>query len=356
MPRVRKKSFSYWGATLLGYTSPDMGKVGDTQADSPRLKRPDHAAPDAVKAEATSAPLSVATLAIVAIAIMAVGKLGVGLLIGSVALLSEGLHTFIDLAAAIISYITVKAAAEPADIEHRYGHGKIENAAGIAQAAFIFVPTLIIIYRAILGIIRLETVLAGGGVNLGTLVMGLTILINIYLALRLLAVARNHKSEAIRAAAYHQLNDLWTSIGVFAALALIWWKPEWKILDPLVALAVTAVSVWMAWSLFKVSLESLLDRAAGPEIDRAVVEAVRKKEPIVRGYHNLRTRRAGATIHADLHVEVCGEMSFRQAHEVIEEVEREIAKQLDGSDVIIHADPCTEDCEHCDFEEAKRSP
>ncbi len=337
---------------LLRYTSPVVTGTDENLKDAARLQQPSHAkkvqdTPDAVNAPAEAR--SVTMLAVICIALMAIGKLGVGLLINSVALLSEGLHTFIDLFAAWISYYTVRAASAPADTEHRYGHGKIENAAGIAQAAFIFVPTIIIIYRAIIGLTNLETILAQGGVNTGTLMMGLTILINIFLALRLMAVAKKYKSEAVRAAGYHQLNDLWTSIGVFIALALIWWKPEWKILDPLVALGVTGISMWMAWSLFKVSFDNLIDKAAGPEIDKAVLTAIDHHQPLVRGYHNLRTRRAGSTIYADLHVEVCGEMTFREAHDLIEAIESDIASALDRSDIIIHADPCIDDCLHCEM-------
>jgi len=318
--------------------------------DIPRLTTPEHASAVIRDASSKRESTDVAMLAIVVIGILAIGKLGAGILIGSVALLSEGLHTLLDLFAAMVSYFTVRAASEPADYEHRYGHGKIENVAGIAQAAFIFVPTAIIIYRAVLGIINLETVLAGDGADIGTWVMGLTILVNIFLALRLMAVAKKHRSEAIRAAAYHQFNDLWTSIGVFIALALIWWKPEWKILDPVVALAVTSISIWMAWGLFKVSLERLLDRAAGPEIDQKIIRILDIRKPQVRGYHNLRTRIAGSTIYVDLHVELCGELSFRKEHEIIEELESKIADALDGSDVIIHADPCSGECGDCELD------
>jgi len=321
--------------------------------DTARLQTPSHQKHIVEDPDMSRAPKetgSVTILAIVFIGIMAAAKLAIGILINSVALLSEGLHTLIDLFAAYISYITVRAASAPPDLEHRYGHGKIENAAGIAQAAFIFVPTIIIVYRAIIGIINLDSVLSAGGLDIGTLVMLFTIFVNIFLALRLMAVAKKYKSEAIRAAAYHQLNDLWTSIGVFVALALIWWKPEWKILDPLVALIVTGISMWMAWSLFSVSFQNLLDKSAGPEIDKAVLEAIGRQKPTVRGYHNLRTRRAGSTTYVDLHVEVCGELSFRKAHDIIENIERDIALVLDRPDVIIHADPCVEDCEKCDLD------
>jgi len=291
-------------------------------------------------------------LAIVLIALMAAGKLIIGIAINSVALLSEGLHTLLDLFAAGVSYYTVRVASMPADDEHRYGHGKIENVAGVAQAAFIFVPTVIIIYRSIIGLINLDHVLSQGGIDIGTYMMGLTILVNILLAVRLLNVAKKYKSEAIRAAAYHQLNDLWTSIGVFVALVIIWINPGLKILDPLVALAVTAISIYMAWGLLKVSVEALVDRSAGPDIDNAVLKSLRKREPIIRGYHNLRTRLAGVTVYVDLHVEVCGELSFKDAHDLIEEIEADIAKEIGISDVIIHADPCYKECRDCDLEQA----
>lgn len=321
-----------------------------------RLQTPEHAKfsgeKDWLKARAETS--GSAMLAIIVIGIMAFVKLVAGLLINSVALLSEGLHTFIDLFAAIVSYYTVKAAAAPADSEHRYGHGKIDNIAGIVQAAFIFVPTIIIIYRAIIGIINLETVLTGGGVGFGILVMLLTILVNIFLAIRLLNVAKKYKSEAIRAAAYHQLNDLWTSLGVFLALGIIWLKPEWKILDPIVALLVTGISIHMAFSLLKVSIDRLVDKSAGVKVDRSILDVLDSKKPLIRGYHNLRTRMAGSTVYIDLHVEICGELSFHEAHTLTEEIEREIMEKLDEPDVIIHIDPCVDDCENCELDQGKR--
>jgi len=325
---------------------------GIEEKDIARLQKPEHerVRDDEAITSAKIETSGVTMLAIVLIGIMAIGKLVFGILINSVALLSEGIHTLLDLFAAFVSYFTVRAASEPADIEHRYGHGKIENVAGIAQAAFIFIPTLFIIYRAILGLVNLETVLAGDGADIGTIVMFLTILVNIFLALRLLAVAKKHKSEAIRAAAYHQLNDLWTSIGVCAALLLIWIFPDLKILDPLVALVVTAISIWMAWSLFSVSLQSLLDRAAGRETDEKILGVIENNKPLVRGYHNLRTRVAGNITYIDLHVELCGELNFRQAHDIIEKIEAEIVNAVGGTDVIIHADPCIEDCNSCELE------
>jgi len=317
--------------------------------ETARLQKPSHASNALDMVKASKAPADIALFAIVLIGLMAVGKLTIGLLINSVALLSEGLHTFVDLFAAGISYYTVRAAARPADYDHRYGHGKIENVAGVTQAAFIFVPTLIIIYRAVIGLMNLDTVLQHGGLDIGTGIMGLTILVNILLAVRLMKVAKQFKSEAIRAAAYHQLNDLWTSIGVFVALGLIWAFPSMKILDPLVAIGVTVISFYMTWSLLKVSVEALLDKSAGAATDKIVLNIIEKRKPLIRGYHNLRTRQAGATVYVDLHVEVCGELSFRDAHDVIEEVEAEIAKALGLSDVIIHADPCIEDCDDCEL-------
>ncbi|MCX6647073.1 MAG: cation diffusion facilitator family transporter [bacterium] len=328
--------------------------IGDNPKDDPaRLQVPHHAkAATAIdKKLAASETTGVAMLTIVVVGVMALGKLATGLLINSVALLSEGLHTFVDLFAAIISYYTVRAASVPADLDHRYGHGKIDNIAGIAQSAFIFVPTIIIIYRAIEGIIHLDTVLTGGGVGIGTIVMLVTIFVNIFLAMRLLAVAKKHKSEAIRAAAFHQLNDLWTSVGVFVALGLIWLIPGWKILDPVVALLVTAISIYMASDLLIVSAASLIDKAAGKDVDRTIIDVIESKKPLVRGYHNLRTRMAGSTIYVDMHLEICGELSFKDAHSLTEEIEEEIVKKLGSPDVITHIDPCMEDCAVCEIKE-----
>ncbi|HEX9745029.1 MAG TPA: cation diffusion facilitator family transporter [bacterium] len=295
------------------------------------------------------AVMGIARITVIAIVVIAASKLIIGFLINSIALLSEGIHTLLDFGAAIVSYYTVRAASEPADVEHRYGHGKIENAAGIAQAAFIFFPTIIIIYRALTRLLAKDTSIVVEGLDLGAYVMLATMLVNIFLALRLLDMANKSKSEAIRAAAYHQLNDLWTSVGVLIALVLIWWKPHWDILDPIVALGVTLISIWMAWSLFKVSLRNLLDTHAGPEVDEAILMVLEAKKPCVKDYYNLRTRMSGSSVFADIRVVICGNLSFTDGHALTHEIEDAIHAEIPGSDVIIHPDPCSDECSDCPY-------
>jgi cation diffusion facilitator family transporter len=294
-------------------------------------------------------PLLAARISVYLIAMLAALKLIFGLAIGSIAIVSEGIHTTVDLAASLIALFTLKAAVKPPDIEHPYGHGKIENLMGLIQAGFIIVPSGYIIYRALHHLIFHRSQIFGEhmeGLNTGIIVMVITVVVNLLLGLWLNLIFRRTKSEAIRANAYHQFADLYTSIGVVAALILVKITGN-VIFDPIVAIVIAFYAIYLGLQLMIGSAAPLLDIEAPPEVVERIRQIIRESHPDIVDFHNLRTRRAGQMIFGDIHVQFCKDMTLEMAHDMMDEIENTIEKEIGNVDITVHAEPCEDDCDAC---------
>jgi cation diffusion facilitator family transporter len=178
----------------------------------------------------------VALLSISSNTFLTLGKLVVGLAMGSVSVISEAIHSSLDLAAAIIAFFAVRTAAKPADDRHNYGHGKFENLSGIIEAILILVAGVMIINNAIpklKGGVELESLGLGAGA------MGISVVVNLFVSRKLLKTARETESPALAADGWHLMTDVYTSLGVFAGLGAIY-LTGLTILDPLIAIVVAA--------------------------------------------------------------------------------------------------------------------
>lgn len=265
-------------------------------------------------------------------------KLAVGLLTGSVSVLSEAVHSAVDLVAAGIALFSVRAAERPADREHPFGHGKIENVSALIEAALIAAAAAYIIFEAYDRLLThhpLRALPAGIGV------MAVSALVNWLVSRHLFRVAATADSPALQADA-HQLNvDVLTSLGVMAALALMQ-VTNLTLLDPLVAMLIAIVIVRTAWGIAAESGGSLLDTGL-PAGEMARLRAVLEGDPRVVGYHRVRARRSGAHREIDLHLLVDPEMSLRDAHHLAEQVEDRIRAALPRVSVVTHVEPATEE-------------
>jgi cation diffusion facilitator family transporter len=294
-------------------------------------------------------PLLAARITVYLIAMLAILKLVIGIVFGSIAIVSEGIHTTVDLAAGLIAFFTLRAALKPPDKDHPYGHGKIENLMGLIQAGFIIVPSCYIIYRAIHHFIYHKDRIFGEnleGLDTGIGVMILTVIVNVCLGFWLRHVYRKTGSEAIRANAYHQFADLYTSLGVVAALFLVRITGN-VIFDPIVAIVVASYAIFLGWKLMATSSESLLDKEAEPEIQERIREIIANAHPDILDFHRLRTRRAGNMVFGDIHIEFCRETTIENAHKLMDLIEENIEKEIGNVDITVHAEPCTDDCEEC---------
>jgi len=291
---------------------------------------------------------NVALLSVVSNTVLVILKLAVGVLIGSVAVLSEAIHSGLDLVAALIAFFAIKQAGKPADAEHPYGHGKIENLSGVAEAVLIFVAAAWIVVEAVRKLLHPEPIETLG---LGVAVMGVSALANTYVSQRLFKVGYETESIALQADAWHLRTDVYTSLGVLVGLVLIalgeWLVPgqHFHWIDPVAAIVVALLIVRAAWRLTLQSLRDLIDRSM-PEAEQERIRRVLASfQPEVQGCHRLRTRVAGATRFIDVHMLVEPKMPVDAAHALADRVTAEIRNSIPGAHVIVHIEPCEGNCD-----------
>ena len=297
--------------------------------------------------EAAEKKIAVAGLSVWSNSFLVALKLVVGLMMGSVSVLSEAIHSGIDLVAALVARYSVKRSAEPADKDHTYGHGKYENLSGFIEGTLIFLAAAVIVYEASKRLFEATEVEM---VGVGMLVMAISAGVNIVVSRKLFKVAKETESLALEADAYHLMTDVWTSAGVFVALGVIL-VTGWHIVDPVVAMFVAALIFRAAFGITKRSCDGLLDRSL-PEHELEVLEAVVKRNEVhFVDYHRLRTRKVGAERQVDLHVTVPRDMTVIDSHSLVEKLEGEIREALPRCTVVVHVEPCEKDCESCRMSE-----
>jgi cation diffusion facilitator family transporter len=290
---------------------------------------------------ATAAKIRAAQLSVCSNSLLVLLKLGVGLWIGSVAVLSEAIHSGTDLLAALIAFFAVRASDAPPDAKHPYGHGKMESVSGIAEALLILGAGAYIIYKAVQALIHArESRLVGWGVA----VMALSAIVNFFVARHLFRVARATESVALEADAHHLGIDIWTSLGVVAGLALVWITGR-HLFDPLVALSVAFFILRTGWHILRRAFSPLLDEQL-PEEEVRAVEAIMANHADILGWHKLRTRKSGSQRHIDVHIQVDDDMSLKDAHRLTEDLEDAMRAALPNLSVMIHTEPYEEEKRH----------
>ena len=270
-------------------------------------------------------------------------KLSVGLVMFSVSVLSEAIHSGMDLLAAIIANVAVIISARPPDRDHAYGHGKYENLSAVAEAALIFVAAAVIIIESVEKLLFPAQV---GYLNAGIFVMGVSALVNLAVSRKLSKVARETDSAALEADALHLSTDVWTSTGVLGGLVLIR-LTGWQLLDPAIAIIVAILIIHAAWVLVRKSTRELADANLPEEELNKIKEIVARHRDKYVEFHDLRARRAGAQRHIDLHLVLARETHVEEAHALCDLIEKEIEDGLDGSEVLVHIEPCARDCDLC---------
>jgi len=290
----------------------------------------------------------VAVLSVVSNTILIALKLVVGLSIGSVSVISEAIHSGMDLLAAGLALFAVRHAGRPADKDHPYGHGKVENISGTVEALLILVAAVWIVYEAVRKL-RAPEPLEAIGWGIG--VMALSAALNTVVSEMLFRVGRRTDSVALTADAWHLRTDVWTSAGVSASLLVIWlgerFAPEVNLhwLDPLAAILVALLITHAALKLTLQAARDLLDWSLPPEEQDWIREYLSALTPTVCGFHRLRTRKSGAVRFIDLHLLVDEDMHVHKAHAIADDVSERIREHLPGSSVTVHIEPCAGKCE-----------
>jgi ferrous-iron efflux pump FieF len=252
----------------------------------------------------------------------------------SVAMLASLADSALDLFASALNAFAIRQALTPADAEHRFGHGKAEPLAGLAQGAFIAASALFLAIQSAQRIAAPEP-LDNSGAALA--VMGISITATIFLIVYQRRVVKATGSVAIEADRGHYASDLASNLGVIAALVLSSWM-GWTLADPLIALGVVAVMVWTALHVGRSSLDQLMDHEL-PEEDRARIRRIAEAHEAVKNVHDLKTRTAGRVAFIQLHMALDPGITLAAAHQVSDAVERAILNAYPDADVIIHQDP-----------------
>jgi cation diffusion facilitator family transporter len=269
-------------------------------------------------------------------------KLVVGFSMGSIAVISEAAHSAIDVIAAIVAVVGVRQSGVPADLDHPFGHGKFENLSGFIQALLIFTAAAWIIYQSIEKLLHPHPLQTLG---LGVMVMLVSSVVNLIVGYLLLRVGKKYESVALKADAWHCLTDVYTSAGVMAALCVVWlvrrWLPsaEAAWVDPLAAMGVALLIVKAAWDLTLESLGDLLDVRLPKKEEEAVVALLQTHFPLIKGFHNLRTRRSGHVRFFEFHIFVDGHMTVSDSHKLDHDVAKHVKEHFPNAQVMVHIEP-----------------
>jgi len=252
----------------------------------------------------------------------------------SVAMLASLADSALDLFTASLNMLAIRHALTPADAEHRFGHGKAEPLAGLAQGAFITASALFLVIQAVNRILAPEPI--DHSIE-ALVVMCIAIACAILLILYQRRVVAHTGSLAIDADQTHYLGDLATNVGVVLALVLSAYM-GWALADPVIAILVAAVMLWSALGVSKTSFNQLMDHEL-PDEERARIRRIAESHDAVKNVHDLKTRAAGLSTFIQLHLALDPEMPLKDAHKVSDAVEGAILHVYPGADVIIHQDP-----------------
>jgi cation diffusion facilitator family transporter len=284
----------------------------------------------------TSSKAGAAWLSVVSNVVLIVLKLVAGLLTGSIAILTEAIHSSIDLVASLIALFSVRKAEEPADEDHPYGHEKAENVAAGAEAMLILLGAVIIVIEAIRRLVNGSEI---SDVGIGIAIIGISIVANLIVSGYLYRRAKELESPALEGDAAHLRADAVTSIAVLVGLVLVEVTGN-AAFDSIAALLVAGAIVATGIRLARKSGRVLMDEAL-PDGELDLIEQViaASRTPEMAGYHKLRGRSAGSRRHVDLHVQFRAGTSLEEAHRQAHELRDAIEAEFTNADVLIHVEP-----------------
>jgi divalent metal cation (Fe/Co/Zn/Cd) transporter len=291
--------------------------------------------------------------------VLIVLKIVIGVFIGSVSVISEAIHSAMDLMAAVIALVAVREGSKPADEKHPFGHGKIENISGTIEALLIFAAAIWIIYEAVKKFLNPAGIDTPGW---GVLVMAVSAGVNVLVSRYLFKVGRETDSAALQADGWHLRTDVWTSLGVMVGLALIVlgdfvidrlniskevrdrWQDHLHLIDPIAAILVALLIIRAAWTLTIRSARDLVDVTLPPE-EEQWIRGVLGEYPLVHGFHRMRTRKAGPQRFVEFHIFVDAAMTVKDSHYLSHKIAKIIQQHFGDVSVTVHVEPCIGNCD-----------
>jgi cation diffusion facilitator family transporter len=279
--------------------------------------------------------------AILSASVLASSKFVVGLMSGSMAVVSSGLDSLLDIFMSIMNLFAIRKAAKPADSDHHYGHGKAEDLAAVVQSIVIILSGLIIIYRAV------DTFLEGQAITYSYFdlpVMCFSLCVSFAISAVLSRIGRKTGSNALQADALHYLSDLYSNSGAILAIILTFYTGK-TFFDLAFAVIIGLIILVSALKILKRGVSGLMDASIPDQIEKEIEAILLNKPYPFAGYHKMRTRFSGNRKYIDFHLLLCRKLSIDEAHQLADEVEQEIEKNVSSIDVVVHVEPCEHACE-----------
>ncbi|MEQ8200195.1 MAG: cation diffusion facilitator family transporter [Syntrophomonadaceae bacterium] len=277
----------------------------------------------------------VALLSVASNTTLIILKVVAGVLSGSVSIISEAIHSSMDLVASFIAFFSVRQSSRPADKDHPYGHGKIENISGLAEGLLIFVAAVLIIKEAIEKIYHPAEIEQA---FLGITVMVAAAVVNVLVSRKLYQVGREEDSMALEADALHLKTDVYTSLGVAVGLLLIK-ATGILVLDPIVAILVALLIIKEAGELCYNAVNFLLDSRLSDAEEEKIVSIINSYRDQFEDFHKLKTRKSGNMKHIDFHLTVGPDHTVHEIHKLIGDLKKDMWNEFNYTRVSVHVDP-----------------
>lgn len=276
-----------------------------------------------------------ASVSITASLILFCIKITFGLLTNSLSIIASAIDSFLDLSASVINFFSIYHSSKPADEDHKYGHEKAEAIAALFQGFIIITSSLFLVFEALK---RLNKNIILDQLDKGILVMIISLFVSFFLSRYLKAVAVKTESIALHADSFHFKTDLYTNITIITGLIIV------KItglntLDSIITILVAAYIIYSTYEIIKNSIDVLMDRELSKDKLSIIESTIKDHSKEIKGFHKLRTRNTGSTKFIEFHLEVNKELSFIEAHDLSEEIIKELEIKIPNSEIIVHVDP-----------------
>ena len=271
-------------------------------------------------------------------------KVAVGVITGSISIWAQAVDSSLDIFAVVITFLTVGYSSKPADQEHPFGHGKLEDIAAGIQAVLLLGASISIAYAAV------QRIISGTMINLpasGVGVMLVSMIASILLSRHLFRVARATGSVVLEANAHNIRGDVYSTTGVMVGLTIVSFFPTLNILDPIIALIVVSLILTATYHVGRMAWSGLIDVRLPREEEEQIDTTIREHIGQLVGFHEVRTRKAGSQRFIDLHLMLPKNASVEEAHQMCDHLEQDIDDRLPNSNVTIHVEPCDTECDRC---------
>ena len=262
-------------------------------------------------------------------------KITFGIITNSLSIIASAIDSFLDLSASFINFFSIYHSSRPADEEHKYGHEKAEAIAGLFQGFIIITTSLYLIIEALK---RFRTDIILEQLNVGIFIMIISLVVCFLLSRYLKKVAITTESIALHADSFHFKTDLYTNITIITGLLIVKYTGL-TILDSVITIIVSSYIIYSTYEIIINSIDVLMDRELSEDKLEIIKKTIEDHSEEVKGFHKLRTRNTGSTKFIEFHLEINKELSFIEAHDLSEEIIKELEIKIPNSEIIVHVDP-----------------